>query len=446
MKTMKKLLGLMLAAAMLLSIAACAATTNDPTPSTDPAPAAEEPTQTAEPSAEKESLEVWAISSGTETDQYLRDFASAHPEVDYTITFYSDDDLKTQSKIALDSGIVPDVFFGHAGADFSEYYASGVLKDITQLIKDNGTYDRIESGYYGPYTVDDKIYGYPEAVLTPWQSLYVNRDIFDACGITEDPTTVDELIATCNTIHENGYDPIAIGDKDGWPAVILCGDYYAQQTADYGELNKILTGEDTFPGNEVFRNAFATVVELGQNGAYMSGFSSTDHNTAIQAFAAGQTAMLYCGSWWSSIAGGTDNGFTLDVIQLPLMEGLTDNVSVQLCADIALLPTKDANESALGKFFDYISDGGYWTVMGNEYNSFTMVSSVNENLNLDPVFLKEPIIRQFDKPVLSPFFDNMFPAAVLTEMETAFQQAIAGEITVDQALENIQAVMDQNLG
>ena len=97
MKTMKKLLVLMLAAAMLLSIAACAATTNDPTPSTDPAPAAEEPTQTAEPSAEKESLEVWAISSGTETDQYLRDFASAHPEVDYTITFYSDDDLKTQS-------------------------------------------------------------------------------------------------------------------------------------------------------------------------------------------------------------------------------------------------------------------------------------------------------------------------------------------------------------
>lgn len=47
MKTMKKLLVLMLAAAMLLSIAACAATTNDPTPSTDPAPAAEEPTQTA---------------------------------------------------------------------------------------------------------------------------------------------------------------------------------------------------------------------------------------------------------------------------------------------------------------------------------------------------------------------------------------------------------------
>ena len=38
MKTMKKLLVLMLAAAMLLSIAACAATTNDLTPSTDPAP------------------------------------------------------------------------------------------------------------------------------------------------------------------------------------------------------------------------------------------------------------------------------------------------------------------------------------------------------------------------------------------------------------------------
>ena len=446
MKTLKKMLLLVLAMAMLLSIAACAAKTDEPAPSTDATPAADETTQTTEAAADKESLEVWAISNGTETDQYLRDFASAYPEVDYTITFYSDDDLKTQSKIALDSGVVPDVFFGHAGADFKEYYASGILKDITQMIKDNGTYERIESGYFAPYSVDGKIYGYPETVLTTWQTLYVNRDIFDACGITEDPTTIDELIAVCNTIRENGYDPIAIGDKDGWPAVILCGDYYAQQTTDYGELNKILTGEDTFTNNETFRNAFSTVVELGLNGAYMSGFSSTDQNTAIQAFAAGQTAMLYCGSWWSGVAGGTDNGFTLDVIQLPLMDGPNDCASIQLCADVAFLPTKDANDSALSKFFDYVSEGGYWTVKANETNSFTMVAELNESLNLDPVFLKEPIIRQFEKPVLAPFFDNMFPAAVLTEMETAFQQAIAGEITVDQALENIQAVMDQNLG
>ena len=159
MKTLKKMLLLVLAMAMLLSIAACAAKTDEPTPSTDATPAADETTQTTEVTAEKESLEVWAISNGTETDQYLRDFASAHPEVDYTITFYSDDDLKTQSKIALDSGVVPDVFFGHAGADFKEYYASGILKDITQMIKDNGTYDRIESGYFAPYSVDGKIYG-----------------------------------------------------------------------------------------------------------------------------------------------------------------------------------------------------------------------------------------------------------------------------------------------
>lgn len=80
-------------------------------------------------------------------------------------------------------GIVPDVFFGHAGADFSEYYASGVLKDITQLIKDNGTYDRIESGYYGPYTVDRQDLRLSGSSSDADASLYVNRDIFDACGI-----------------------------------------------------------------------------------------------------------------------------------------------------------------------------------------------------------------------------------------------------------------------
>ncbi len=444
---MKKLFSILLICCMMLSLTACNKSNSDgnDASSTDKAEGDSKVTDSKE-ATDGGSLDVWMISQGTKTDAYAEAFADAYPEIDFSITWYSDDDLKTQSKIALDSGVVPDVFAGHAGTDFQDYYNSGLLLDITSLLKDSQTYDRISEGYYGPYTVEDKIYGYPIAGLTTWQTLYINRDILKECGITEDPKTVSDLIELSSKISEKGYAPIAIGNLDEWPAVILFGDYYAQLEKDMSVTNNIMEGTDTFTNNQSIRTAFQTVVDLGQAGAFMPGFASTDQNTAIQTFAAGQAAMLYCGSWWSGIAGGTDLGFDLDVIQLPLIDGLTDNASVQLCSDVALLATKDCNKDALTKFIDYLTDGGYYKTYAEELSAFTISSdtSINDNLNLDKVFTKEPIMRQFEKPVLSPFFDWVFPAPVTTKLKSAFQEAIAGNISVDDALAQVQAIMDKN--
>lgn len=394
---------------------------------------------------EKQKLEVWMISMGTKTDAYVDGFKEKYPEVDFKVTWYADDDLKTQSKIAIDSGVVPDIFVGHAGTDFESYYRSGILKDITDLVNKNGFEKRVNSDFFEPYQADKKMYGYPIGGLTTWQTLYINRDLFKQCGITTDPKTIEDLTAVAKTMKDQGVAPLAIGNKDEWPAVILFGDYYAQQAKDYSIVYDIIEGRDKFTENEVIKKAFTTVVDLGKNSVYMPGFSSTDQNTAIQTFAAGQAAMLYCGSWWAGIAGGTDLGFDLDVIALPLMEGVTDNASVQLCSDIALLPTKDCNEEALTKFLDYMTDGGFYTAYSNELNAYAINPDLNDKLEMDPVFKKEPILRQFDKPVLSPFFDWVFPTEVTTELKTSFQMAISGEITVDDALARIQKVMDKNI-
>ncbi len=445
---MKKLLSILLISCIMITLTACSTNKqgNNDVSTTDGAEKNSESTVT-EGGTGGGALDVWMISQGSKTDAYAEAFADAHPEIDFTITWYSDDDLKTQSKIALDSGVVPDVFAGHAGTDFQDYYNSGLLLDMTTLLKESGTYNRISEGYFGPYTIEDKIYGYPVAGLTTWQTLYINRDIMKECGITTDPKTVSDLIDISPKINEKGYAPLAIGNLDEWPAIILFGDYYAQQEKDMTVTDNIMTGKDTFTDNQSIRTAFQTVVDLGQAGTYMPGFASTDQNTAIQTFAAGQAAMLYCGSWWSGIAGGTDLGFDLDVIQLPLVDGLSDNASVQLCSDVALLATKDCNKDALKKFIDYLTDGGYYKTYAEELSAFTISSdtSINENLKLDEVFTKEPIMRQFAKPVLSPFFDWVFPAPVTTELKTVFQEAIAGNMSVDDALAKVQAVMDENL-
>ena len=63
-----------------------------------------------------------------------------------------------------------------------------------------------------------------------------------------------------------------------------------------------------------------TLADLGSSNVFMSGFASSDQNEAIQSWAAGQVAMLYNGSWWTGTAGGTDLGFEIVPIKLPMMQ------------------------------------------------------------------------------------------------------------------------------
>lgn len=390
-------------------------------------------------------LDVWVISGGTDTDGYYEAFGEAYPDIDYNVTFYADDDLKTQSKIALDSGVVPDMMVGHAGTDFQQYYDSGMLMDITGIVEEMKLTDTISQSYFDAYMVDGKYYGVPCGGLQPWQTLYVNRDIFDACGITEDPVHVEDLIQISATLRENGYAPLAIGNKDLWPAVILFGDYYAQQTDGRGICDDIMAGKETFTDSEVMRKALETIVAYGQNGVYMPGFATTDHNTAIQTFATGQAAMLYCGSWWSGQAPVESLDFEIDCIRLPLIEGLTDYGSVQASIDVAMLFTKDADEEAVKAFLEYMTREEWYVTYGTEQNALTVSAEANEKVDIAEVFLDDDLLRQLDKPAIYPYFDWMFPDAVTTAMKENFQKAISGDVTVDEALANIQAVMDENI-
>jgi raffinose/stachyose/melibiose transport system substrate-binding protein len=399
----------------------------------------------SEQSSSKEKVSLWAISSGENIESYEAAFGDIYQDFDYEFTSFADDDLKTQSKIALDSGNVPSTFQVHAGSDFAEFYNSGLLVDITDLIKETGADKKISAGYFGPYSVDGKIYGVPASGITNWQTLYVNKDLFKQAGISEYPRTIPELIETSKILEEAGIAPIAIGNKDEWPAVILFGDYYAQQEEDLGLVNDIMSGKKKFTNSETMKKSLETIVKLGQESCYMPGFSSTDMQTAIQVFAAGKAAMLYCGTWWTGIVGGVDQGFDVDVFQLPLIEGLEDNASVQLCADTAMVFTSDTSSEAIKSFIEFFITDEFWKAVSIDNSAYAIIPEVNDMIERDPLFESEPIIRQFDKPVLSPFFDWVFPTEVTSAMKTNFQLAISGTLSVDEALTEIQKVMDQNL-
>ena len=390
-------------------------------------------------------LTVWWSADNPDFSQHIQNFKTIYPNAE--ITMYPSEDMKTQLRLAVNSGTAPDVFHINSGTMFLDFYNAGALMDLTDIIAENGFMDRINPYYIKPYSIDGRNYAYPAAALTTWQDLYVNRDLLASAGITEDPATVTEMLDVATKLNEAGIAPVAFGDKDGWPAIILLGDYFAQQVEDLSLINQLNAGEITFPECEPFVKALETIVTYGQNNVFMGGWTSSDHTAAIQTFAAGQTAYLYNGSWWSAIVQGVDDlGFELDVIWLPLIDGLTTASSVQMSSDMAFAANANStNIEGITMFLDYMSSEETTILNAETSNSFSVYPGSNEKINRADVFNQPPVLDQFTKPALAPFFDWVFPTPVTEALKVKIVECIDGTTTIEAALADLQAVMDENL-
>ena len=140
------------------------------------------------------------------------------------------------------------------------------------------------------FEVDSKYFGIP--LYNNGKFMGYNTAIFDEAGI-DVPTTFDELIESCAPLRAAGYEPIAFGNKDGWPAL-----HYLQQLFAYNVPNDVL--QDDFspatatlddPGYIESLEQFKTSVdECTDTG---TGTNGVLYTTAQEALAGGRAAMYY---------------------------------------------------------------------------------------------------------------------------------------------------------
>jgi ABC-type glycerol-3-phosphate transport system substrate-binding protein len=395
---------------------------------------------------QRETLTVWCSFEQNVRD-YLMKFTEKHPEIDLQFLFYEDQDLKTQNRLAFDSGTAPDISSIWSGTMYIDFQKGGYIADITDLVNEMGLLKRIGEGFIDPYTTNGRYYAFPSAPLTTWMTLYVNRDLFRKAGITSDPVTVSELIATCQKFRAANIIPIAIGGKDPFPLQLLTGDYYAQQVASMTPIDEINAGRKKFADSPEFRRAFETVSRLGTTGCFMDGFAALDNVSAAQTFAAGRAAMYYCGSWWPGLVGGLqDFGFQLDVIKLPLIDGLPDYKATFMASDVAwVVNAKSAGKPAVAKWLDYATTEEFSIIRAEASNGFSNYPGANTKVKIAPLYNKPAIMDQFKKPALSPFPDMMFPVAVGDVWKSVNQQTATGQITLEQGLARMQAEMDRHI-
>ena len=97
---------------------------------------------------------------------------------------------------------------------------------------------------------------------------YYNKDIFEECGINEEPATWGALLDACEKIKDKGYQPIVMGDKDQYVMQfglyqIACNEIYSEN-AEYDA--QLRTGDTAFTDEGTWDTVLTMYNELYEKG------------------------------------------------------------------------------------------------------------------------------------------------------------------------------------
>lgn len=203
---MKKLVALMLALLMVLSLAACAKTPAEPpAPAADPAPVVD-PDPAAEPAVEEpisyegQKLVIWTnLTADAQYEVLNKQFTELAEEMGLVVEVekVAFNEMYGKLATAASSGDVPDIMHTNFGGTAYLYAAESImpLDDIINAIGADDFSDAYKTVLTG---ADGHIYGLPDWAMHT--SVWYRKDVFADKGI-EIPTTWAEFLAAAETLN-----------------------------------------------------------------------------------------------------------------------------------------------------------------------------------------------------------------------------------------------------
>lgn len=232
---MKKLLGIVLALSMALSMLAV--------------PAMAETTEIQFWTWRPEDVEFY--------NAVIADFEAANPDIKVVQNAIKNTEYNTILAAALEGGSGPDVFMSRCYGGLQTFADSGYMLALDELVPELADFSATARGG-ATSTTDGKIYGVPAVSQT--MLVYYNTAIYEELGLTV-PTTWAEFLANLQACKDAGYEPLANGTKEGWCVEFLFGGvgptfYGGQEFHD-----KVVAGETTFM-DPAFVGAVEKITEL----------------------------------------------------------------------------------------------------------------------------------------------------------------------------------------
>ncbi len=377
-------------------------------------------------SAVAQELEMWTLALSPTFDDYINgvvaEFEADHPGV-------------TVNWVDLPDGGFPDKFFASIAAgqapDVVNLNTSrmrlAVKEDALVNLSENATPEQLS--IYFPSLLDSSSVG-GSVYAFPWYQaptiLMYNKGIFEQAGLDSEsaPTTYEEAIQLAQTIREATF-------LEGIAPLPFPEDWLVQNGVD------ILSEDGTEPAFNTPEGvaALQTYVDAVENRAVSQDAINFDYQKAIGDFAGGQAAMLVTGPQFLRTVESdgpdvyanlglapypqTATGIIPNAIQNMVVPAASDNVD--LAIELANFVTNDANQLAFAKLVSIFPS--------------TVEAAGDEFFCSDQESL-EGRARCIQAQSIDRSFDNQVRQDIKDEIRKAFGEAMIGQKTAEQALED----------
>lgn len=360
------------------------------------------------------------------------------PNVTLEVTKLPDDNYYTTLRSRLSSGECPDIILTQP------MYAGS-----------NSCYSLAEAGYLAPLNdmkwaenmSDLDAVTYEDNIVTCTAGVsilgtYYNKDIFEECGITEEPQTWADFLDACQKIQDAGYQPIVMGDKDMYVMQfglyqIACNEIYSQNP-DYDE--QLRTGDTSFTDEGTWDKVLEMYNELYEKGYIDSSQTlGIGASQAIQEFIDGNAAMTFDGSFNAPalLAEGEGGAFERGYFPIPSESG--DNYTATcLSAGYSIYSGSeyvDECKELLDYWFDGESD--IWDAY---LSTGKIIATYGEGADSTANYeLFKPFIDMMNEGKAFHWCNQAWPSGTETTMEEKFGEMIGGQgTTVDDITQEMQ--------
>lgn len=372
--------------------------------------------------------------------EVAKKFEAANPGVTVEVSALQHEDMLTKLDAAFQSGDAPDVYMERGGGELADHVEAGLVKDISAPASD--VISKLGGSVAG-WQVDGKTYALPFSVGVV--GFWYNKALFQEAGITQPPTTVEELLATADTLRDKGIEPISVGAGDKWPAAHYWY-YLALRQCPQQVLQDAVKSLDF--SDPCFVAAGQELEKIVKADPFNKGFLSTPAQTgptsASGLLATGKVAMQMQGHWEPGVMQGLTEdkkglGENLGWFPFPAVPGGQGDPAAALGGGDAWAVGQNAPDVAVDfvKFLlsDEVQTGFAERDMGLPTNPAA------SGAVKDPALAGLLQVRN-QSPFVQLYFDTAFGQAVGGAMNDEIALLFAGKAAPQDIVEKTQAAAD----
>lgn len=339
---MKKVLSMVLAAMMLLSLCSFAA---------------------AEDVVELEFVyhkpEANAIDA---METVINNFNAANPGIKVNFVQVPDTATVLQSRAQLNE--MPDMFGCTTGNMFELMFEDGIIMDLTG----QEFLSSVEPSSLEMSTYNGKNWRLPYSLSC--YGLYVRTDIFEEQGLAL-PTTWDELMDVCEKLTAAGITPFALPDKT--MVYQRMERMMSFMSEDDTEFKQIAAGELEAKDSKLLQNYANAALQIVN---YMTPESlGAEYTESYQQLIAGQAAMTINGGWSLTTLKDYDPDIKVALIPMPNPTGEESKVVVSIDTNFCISSSTKHPEECL-KFFEYLAQPEVAQVYADKEGSPCVINGV----------------------------------------------------------------------